>query len=419
MALVSNDEQESQHEYYHLYPKQGLLNDPNGLVYFKGKYHVFFQLNPKACDHTYKEWGHFVSDDLRTWERLNSALIPSEYDDQSGIYSGAAFVKDDKLYVFYTGNRRNEEGVSVASTQLWAVSEDGIHFDKLGPLVPHPDGFTKDVRDPMVWQGKNGHYFMVLGAQTTDKVGDILIYESVDFTSWTLRGSLIENELLDVRGYMIECPALVEVDGYQILIFSPQGLKPNHEFHEYENIHNTGYVLGRFDEEAAHFMPESDFVEMDKGFEFYAPQVLNAPDGRKIMWGWAGIMTPEREKKMPTIEKDGWVHVLTIPRELHVVKGHLTQTPIDEIKDEVSLNPTNDRLAVGQYRMDTVNNWVRYFGNTLTVSKVGNQLIMSGAGGIEKRMITGDVDVVDLIVDVDIIELFTDQNRQAMAARYF
>lgn len=419
MALVSNDEQVNQYEHYHLYPKQGLLNDPNGLVYFKGKYHVFCQLNPKACDHTYKEWGHFVSDDLRTWERLDSALIPSEYDDQSGIYSGAALVKDEKLYVFYTGNRRNEAGASVASTQMWAVSEDGIHFEKLGTMVPHPTGFTKDVRDPMVWQGKNGHYFMILGAQTEEKVGDILVYESIDFDNWKLRGSLIENELLDVRGYMLECPAFVEVDGYQILIFSPQGLEPDHESHVYENIHNTGYVLGHFDEMTARFMPESDFKEMDKGFEFYAPQVLNAPDGRKIMWGWAGIMTPEREKAVPTIEKAGWVHVLTVPRELHVVDGCLTQTPIPEIKEDVVVNPTVEQLKVGQYRMNTQENWVRYFGDTLMVSRIENQLILSRAGGVETRMITGVVNTVDLIVDNDIVELFTDNNRQTMSARYF
>ena len=63
--LVTNDE--VAFEAYHLYPTTGLLNDPNGLVFFKGKYHVFYQWNPKACNHKYKEWGHFISDDLKSW----------------------------------------------------------------------------------------------------------------------------------------------------------------------------------------------------------------------------------------------------------------------------------------------------------------------------------------------------------------
>ena len=153
--LVTNDT--IAFEKYHLYPTKGLLNDPNGLVFFKGQYHVFYQWNPKACDHKYKEWGHFISDDLKTWRRVESALKPSlENLDSAGIYSGAAFVKDDRLYVFYTGNVRDAAGHSVKSSQMWAVSDDGIHFEKLGELFPHPAGFTKDVRDPMVWQGDNG-----------------------------------------------------------------------------------------------------------------------------------------------------------------------------------------------------------------------------------------------------------------------
>ena len=182
---------------------------------------MFFQWNPHACNHKYKEWGHFVSNDLKTWNRLETALKPSLPDmDSAGIYSGTAFVKDDKLYVFYTGNVRDESGRSVASHQMWAVSEDGIHFEKLGELFPHPEGFTKDVRDPKVWQGRNGRYYLMVGARSNENIGDILIYESENFSQWQLHGSLIEGELTDIRGYMIECPDLIEIDGKQILFFT-------------------------------------------------------------------------------------------------------------------------------------------------------------------------------------------------------
>lgn len=413
-------------EVYHLYPTHGLLNDPNGLVYFKDQYHVFFQWNNQAVNHKYKEWGHFVSDDLKHWQRLDNALYPSLPEDSAGIYSGSAIVKDDKLYLFYTGNVRDDDGHSVASHQMWAVSEDGIHFEKLGELFEHPEGYTRHVRDPRVWQGKNGHYYLIVGAQRqVDLTGDILIYESSDFKTWQLRGSLIEDVLLDVRGYMIECPDLFVVDGHTVLAFSPQGLEPDAIHHRYENIHNTGYVIGRFDENTARFVPETSFTEMDRGFEFYAPQTMHVPhDGtvRQILWAWAGMMTPEREMMVPTI-KDGWLHVLTVPRELHVTDAlKLTQKPIDEI---LRVKPVRDLVdpPVGQYTLNTTDNWQLTLGEDFEITRTDNTIIMRRrqweSNLWETRQITGDVDQVTLIIDQDIVELYTDGYQQVMTARYF
>ena len=77
---------------YHLEPDRGLLNDPNGLAYFKGKYYVFFQWNRFAKDHGYKEWGLFKSSDLLNWTFEGSALLPDQIYDQDGVYSGSACV---------------------------------------------------------------------------------------------------------------------------------------------------------------------------------------------------------------------------------------------------------------------------------------------------------------------------------------
>ncbi|MFT8570249.1 MAG: glycoside hydrolase family 32 protein [Leuconostoc pseudomesenteroides] len=419
--LVKNDT--ISREEFHLYPTQGLLNDPNGLVYFKGKYHVFFQWNPKACNHKYKEWGHFVSEDLITWERVETALKPSLAEDAAGIYSGTAFVKDDRLYVFYTGNVRDEAGHSVASHQMWAVSDDGLNFTKLGQLFPHPEGFTKDVRDPMVWQGQNGHFFMILGARPDNNIGDIIVYESTDFENWQFRGSLITGELAEVRGYMLECPDLIEVDGKQVLMFSPQGLAPDKINHRYENIHNTGYVVGHFDEKTAHFTPETPFAEVDHGFEFYAPQTLNAPDGRHIMWGWAGMMTPERESKVPTIAEENWVHVLSLPRVLHVTDDNkLTQAPIADLVQPISVEP-EDVSGVGAYALNTQADWTINFGDDLTLSRQENRLTMTRkqweSDQYESREVTGNLDEVLLVVDKDIIEVYTDNDQLTLTARYF
>ncbi|MCM0594827.1 glycoside hydrolase family 32 protein [Weissella uvarum] len=425
MTLVLNDSTQKQYEQYHLYPERGLLNDPNGLVYFKGKYHVFYQWNPNECDHSQKYWGHFISDDLKHWVRLDAALAPSEMEDAGGVYSGSAFVKDEKLYLFYTGNRRDENGKSIASTQMLAASEDGIDFKKLGSIFDHPTGYTKDVRDPMVWQGKNGHYYLILGARPNNNIGDIIIYESTDFLKWRFRGSLIEGELQNVRGYMLECPNLIKVDGKDVLIFSPQGLAADQANHRYENIYNTGYVVGKFNEETAHFEAETNFKELDQGFEFYAPQTMQLENGRQIMWGWAGIMPPEREQTLPTIESKNWAHVLTVPRELHIIDDELIQTAIPEILEVKEIKNVTDMqsLGVGQYLINTQDNWKLHFGMDMTLERLGQSLILSRRQWdnniVEERVAIGQHDNILMIVDHDIIEVFTDDGKQVMTARYF
>ncbi|MDY5162799.1 glycoside hydrolase family 32 protein [Leuconostoc citreum] len=420
--LVTNDE--VAFEAYHLYPTTGLLNDPNGLVFFKGKYHVFYQWNPKACNHKYKEWGHFISDDLKSWQRFETALKPSlDNLDSAGIYSGAAFVHDDRLYVFYTGNVRDSAGHSIKSSQMWAVSDDGLNFEKLGELFPHPQGFTKDVRDPMVWQGKNGHYFLILGAQHDNQVGDIIAYESTDFKNWLFRGSILGDQLQDVRGYMLECPGYIEIDGKQVLMFSPQGLEPDTKNHRYENIHNTGYVVGHFDEATVKFHVDTDFKEVDQGFEFYAPQTMVAPDGRRIMWGWAGMMTPDREAAVPTIADKSWVHVLSVPRELHVnSQNELVQRPIAEVLSPTLLTDF-DQLKVGQYRIVSAEDWTIKLSQNAELKRVGNTVVFSRrqweTEGIETRQITGNVSQLLLILDIDVLEVYTEDGLAAMTSRWF
>ena len=92
---------------YHLEPSVGLLNDPNGLVFYKGIYHVFFQWNRFEKNHSYKEWGHFTSKDLVKWKREGSALLPDQPYERNGVYSGSACVKNGRLYLYYTGNDKS------------------------------------------------------------------------------------------------------------------------------------------------------------------------------------------------------------------------------------------------------------------------------------------------------------------------
>ena len=103
----------SQSEYlpkYHIYPKSGLMNDPNGLAYFNGEYNFFYQWFPFEPNHGMKHWGHLTSKDLLTWDDKYIALTPNMEYEKNGCYSGNAIEKDGLLYLFYTANYKIEHG---------------------------------------------------------------------------------------------------------------------------------------------------------------------------------------------------------------------------------------------------------------------------------------------------------------------
>lgn len=310
---------------FHVLPPHGLLNDPNGLVHFKGLTHIFFQWNTEGTDHSYKAWGHAVTEDFAHYTYHEPALLPDAPYDKNGCYSGSALVHEEKLYLFYTGNVKNSDGER-ESYQCAAVSEDGFTFKKLGPVIGEVPGYTAHVRDPKVFRGDLGEFYMVLGAQREDLTGDAILYKSSDLQNWQLLGSLLEER--EELGYMWECPDLVRIGNQDVFLFSPQGLQE--DGYRFRNIFQTGYYTGRF--EAERFQKDKNsFDELDRGFEFYAPQTFDMPDGRVLLLGWMGTMEKEKEEALPTM-KEGWVHHLTIPRELRVnAEGKVLQTPALEL----------------------------------------------------------------------------------------
>ncbi|MGM0974644.1 MAG: glycoside hydrolase family 32 protein [Bacillota bacterium] len=309
---------------YHLMPPVGLLNDPNGLIQFKGVYHVFYQWNPFETAHGAKYWGHYSSNDLIHWQEEPIALAPDQWYDRNGCYSGSAIEHDGKLYLFYTGNVKTEDDQR-ETYQCLAVSEDGIHFEKKGPVLELPKGYT---RDPKVWE-KDGRFYMIVGAQTLDHEGAAVLFESKDLHHWQVKGRVAGSQMngLGGFGYMWECPDLFELDGQEILLVSPQGLEPSG--YEYHNLFQSGYFSGKLNYEKAQFTHGS-FAELDRGFDFYAPQTFKDDSGRRILYGWMGI-TDEDESSQPTV-RYRWIHALTMPRVLNMKNGRLVQSPVEELK---------------------------------------------------------------------------------------
>ncbi|MEI9598300.1 sucrose-6-phosphate hydrolase [Moellerella wisconsensis] len=312
---------------YHIAPKLGLLNDPNGLIQFNGQYHVFYQWNPFACDHSQKCWGHYISDDLVHWCEVAPAITPDASYDANGCYSGSAFVHHDELYLFYTGNLKyGVDQQQRASRQCLAKSKNGIDFEKIGIVIDgEPEGYTAHFRDPKIWR-EGDQWLAVIGAQTEKLHGQVLLYRSENLTEWHCLGPITGSGiyLFNDFGYMWECPDLFRLGEQWVMLASPQGIEP--QGMKYHNIYQSGYLLGQLSLEPAQFDTQH-FEELDRGFEFYAPQTFLDNQGRRIMLAWMGL--PE-ENVQPTVEY-GWLHQMTLPRELSIRDGKLYQTPVAEL----------------------------------------------------------------------------------------
>ena len=318
---------------YHIQGIVGLINDPNGFSQFNGKYHMFYQWNPLGTNHKNKTWAHSVSDDLLHWERLKTALRPDTWYSKDGVYSGSAIVDDDKLYLFYTGNVKDSEG-NRESYQCLAVSSDGENFERWEPsIVNQPDGYTRHIRDPKIWK-KDGKFYAVIGIQSENLEGKAVLYSSENIKDWKFEGEIAGANHGKIKnfGFMWECPDYFQLKDEKtreiknLLVFSPQGLEPEGDL--YNNKYQTGYLFGKLDYEKPEFEILSDFVEIDRGHDFYAPQSMEDDKGRRLIVGWMGI--PE-EEDFPTV-KNEWLHCLTLPRELKVIDGKLYQVPIKEME---------------------------------------------------------------------------------------
>ncbi|MBO1512993.1 glycoside hydrolase family 32 protein [Metabacillus bambusae] len=320
---------------YHIQPETGLLNDPNGFSFFNGEYHLFYQWFPLGPVHGLKYWYHTKSKDLVHWENVGIAIKPDQDYDSHGAYSGSAIEHKDELYLMYTGNTRNELWERHPYQVIAVMNKQGEIKKLQSPVIPEvPKGYTDHFRDPKVW--KSGDlFYAVIGAQRENNTGCSVLFQSMNLTDWTLLGEM-KTEYEDF-GYMWECPDYFDLDGKGVFVFSPQGLKPKGD--HYQNIYQSGYLIGqKLDLDTLSFS-HGDFHELDRGFDFYAPQTTLSPDGRRLLVGWMGL--PEIE--YPTDQHD-WAHCLTLPRELKVKDGRLLQQPAQELtklrKDKSVLEAT-------------------------------------------------------------------------------
>ncbi len=410
---------------FHLMPPVGWLNDPNGLCWFQGYYHVFFQYAPFHAEGGVKFWGHYRSTDLLRWEQCPVMLFSDQPFDVHGAYSGSALCENNGMYLFYTGNVKYMGDYDYIRTgrghnTVLAFSPDGISLSWKRLLMDnqdYPEGLSCHVRDPKVWK-QDGSYYMIQGARTLEDTGVLLVFESQDLLDWKHINTIQTPEPF---GYMWECPDLFELDGHWFLAVSPQGAPKSGP--GFENIYACGYFPLEGDFRGNVRLGE--FIPLDYGFDFYAPQTFTH-EGRRLMIGWLGM--PDADYTNPTAAY-GWQHCLTIPREIRYDKGKLCQCPAKELtglrtdaqnyqldgETQFTLGQTAEIIAEGQLAGLTLPGLALRLEN----GQLRLEITEGGHGRTVRTAPADQLEALHILMDTSAVEIFINHGRLVMSTRWY
>ncbi|CAA0834590.1 Acid beta-fructofuranosidase 4- vacuolar [Striga hermonthica] len=333
---------------YHFQPEKNWINGP---LYHKGWYHLFYQYNPDSAVWGNITWGHAVSIDLVRWLHLPLSLVPDQWYDINGVWSGSATtLPDGRIVMLYTGDTK--DAVQVQCLAYPANLSDPLLLDWVkhpsNPvLVPPPGVGPKDFRDPTTaWLSPRGDRWRITIGSKVDKTGVSLVYETKDF---------VEYELLD--GYLNAVPGTGMwecIDFYPVSLTESNGLDTSENGPEVKHVmkaslddeKNDYYAIGSYDPFRNKWRaddPEKDVgigLRYDYG-KYYASKTFYDQDKeRRILWGWIRETDAEELDVLK-----GWSGVQSIPRTIVLDKktgSNLLQWPVEEVEslrsDSVEFN---------------------------------------------------------------------------------
>jgi beta-fructofuranosidase len=299
---------------YHLLPAHNWMNDPNGPILFRGRYHMFHQYNPQAAVWGDMNWAHATSLDMIHWQHEPIALSPTPGGpDRDGVFSGSAVLDNGKPTMIYTGvappasapEATLRDGVHTwRETQCLAVAQDDNlrSWKKLSdPVIAAPPAglAVTGFRDPFVWR-EGSLWMLILGSGFAHKGGAILLYSSPDLRHWTYLHPLVEGSPSSDKtvnpvdsGEMWECPDFFPLEGKHVLLISTMG--------------KVRWKVGTYANQR--FIPEKEGV-VDWGAYYAAKTMLDA-DGNRILWGWITETRPDAD-----LIAAGWAGAMSLPRVL-------------------------------------------------------------------------------------------------------
>lgn len=389
---------------YHFLPPANWMNDPCGLIQWKGRYHMFYQHNPDGAYHDAIHWGHAVSDDLVHWEDLPVALAPTpDAPDKDGCWSGCAVDDDGVPTLVYTG-------VFPQTVCIATGSEDMLMWQKHegNPVIeapPYDEWYVTGghFRDPYVWR-ENGTWYLLIGSKIRDVGGMILLYRSDDLVEWEFLHPLIVGDISQGNpfwtGTMWECPNLLDFGEKRVLLISLQATPVDHLY----TVYHTGTCRDHtFESEAQGILVY--------GGTFYAPQAMQLDDGRYVLWGWL------KEGRAQRISKwSGWAGVMSLPLAISLLPdGKLGIQPVKELRAlrrehwhegelEVDREPSGLLNGVKGQRLEIVGEFVfeegAEFGLRLRCSPDGQEQTRIVYRSTERQLVI-ERDASSLSLDVE------------------
>jgi sucrose-6-phosphate hydrolase SacC (GH32 family) len=329
---------------FHFTPEQNWMNDPNGLLFYKGKYHLFFQHNPSGILWGNMSWGHAVSSDLVNWQHLPVAIACTE---TTGIFSGSAVVderntsgfgstENPPMVAIYTVHQNDE---SNQSQHIAYSLDEGLTWTKYADN-PVLDLGMKDFRDPKVtWDGDNNRWLMTIAKPKEFKIA---FFSSPDLKNWE---HLSDFGPLGATGGVWECPDLHSLttpsgEEKRVLLVSlnPGGVAGGS---------GTQYFIGDWDG-TSFTTNQTSTLWIDYGRDNYAGVTFNhVPNNRRIFLAW--MSNWDYAAKLPS---PIWRTSMTTPRELALIEVNgelrLTAEPIAELTfphdDSFKISATNNAL---------------------------------------------------------------------------
>ena len=312
-------------------PQHNWMNDPDGPIWWKGEYHLFYQLNPHAAVWGDMHWGHATSLDMIHWRHQPIALAPTPGGaDSEGCFSGSAVVFEGQPTFIYTGVQNappseitiRDGSDKLRETQMLATAEDDklLHWKKLEkPIIATPPSgmVVTGFRDPCPWR-EGDTWYLGVGSGEREVGGCVLLYRSQDLHRWEYMHKLAQgkpNGKVAVNpcdsGEMWECPDFFALDGHHVLLYSSEN--------------KVFWTTGVYDAHEHVYVPMRTGV-LDQAGAYYAPKSFVAPDERRILWGWI------RETRIEAqFSAAGWSGAMSLPRVLTVNHdGQLEMKPAAE-----------------------------------------------------------------------------------------
>lgn len=297
---------------YHVMPNTFWANETYGLIYFKDKYHMFFQKNPNGPYLYYMHWGHFSSPDLVTWKEEKIALRPTLGFSSFGVWSGTTVLNNLGVpTIAYTGVDGSKAGIGIATP----LDDDLIAWDKKpnNAIIPSPpqDIPNNDFRDPYIWK-EGDTYWMIVGSGLKNNGGGILFtYTSVDLVKWTNVPPLYKSSSLNTSGTFWEMPFFNKItdEDYMLTVTPVFNGKPA----------DCIYWIGSF--KNGTFTP---YDSTPKSFELFSEKLL-APSFQKDTngnWTYIGIIPEDRSQADQVAA--GWRQTFSVPRVIRLLDDKKT-----------------------------------------------------------------------------------------------